>query len=451
VSATAASKIHAGELPLGDVFSAKYEFNIPDYQRPYAWGEEQAIQLLDDLMDNMDRGGEEPYFLGSLVLVKNEGESRADVIDGQQRLTTLTILLAVLRDLAENPAVSAGLAGYLVEGGDVIRQIPSSPRLTLRRRDRDFFRAYVQTPGRISELLTLHPDEAKTDSQESIRDNAKALHGRLCTWTDAARLELANQLMNRTFLVLVSTADLGSAHRVFGVMNARGLDLSAADIFKSKVIGALPDDMASAYADKWEEAEVLLGRDDFADLFLHIRTITSKTRARKELLVEFPEQVLDGYTSNGRAAEFVDAVLVPYAEAYQIIRDRSYASSQGAEPINRWFTRLSQIDNNDWLPAALWAVRHHRTVADPTVWLEAFLAGCTQPPESPPTSTSSGSSPMDQISALPRSILTTRRRPQRFERSTGRCTSPSAWSSTCSCVSTSPWPAATPGQATAIA
>lgn len=90
-------KLEAHEVQLSKVFSSDYEFAIPDYQRPYTWGTEQATQLLDDLYDAVDRNPDEPYFLGSVVLVKDANVPQAEVIDGQQRLTTLTILLSVLR------------------------------------------------------------------------------------------------------------------------------------------------------------------------------------------------------------------------------------------------------------------------------------------------------------------------------------------------------------------
>src|SRR5207248_9860789 len=94
------TKIEAHERNIGEIFSDLYQFEIPPYQRPYAWEEEQARELLNDLLDAMDNrdssGG--LYYLGSIVL-ELPTEAQARVIDGQQRLTTLTILLSVLRDL----------------------------------------------------------------------------------------------------------------------------------------------------------------------------------------------------------------------------------------------------------------------------------------------------------------------------------------------------------------
>lgn len=362
------SQLEAHEVPLHKVFSSDYDFRIPDYQRPYAWDTEQASELLNDLMEAVGRDPSDPYFLGSIVLVKNKELPAAEVIDGQQRLTTLTILLAVVRDLTQDTDLRKELEGMIQQPGNVIRKLPARPRLTLRARDASFFQQYVQTAGGIATLISLKPDALSTDAQRAIQRNAKIFNDVLTARTDAYRLGLI-QLAAQTFLVVVSTTDLESAHRTFSVMNARGLNLSAADIFKSLVVGQIPSSSTEEYARKWEDSEELIGRDDFSDLFLHMRLIISKQRAKLGLLKEFPEQVLNDYLS-GRAEEFVDNVLVPYAKAYEQIRDQAYHSVAGAEKVNAWFKRLAQLDNSDWRPAALWALRNR---SDDPVWLDAFL------------------------------------------------------------------------------
>ena len=108
-------QISARELPLYKVFCSDFDFRIPNYQRPYAWKVEQASQLLADLTDALNRGSDEPYFLGSVVLVQVAGSATADVIDGQQRLTTLTILLAILRDLTQSAELASELEQMIRE------------------------------------------------------------------------------------------------------------------------------------------------------------------------------------------------------------------------------------------------------------------------------------------------------------------------------------------------
>lgn len=364
------SKIHAAEQPLVQVFGPQYEFSIPDYQRPYSWGEEQASQLISDLLEAHQRNPEEPYFLGSLVLVKEEGVPQADVIDGQQRLTTLSIMFAVLRDLSSDPEVRREMHEYIVEPGRITSGISSNPRLHLRNRDREFFAKHVQDQGKLQVLYGLSDLQTKTDAQRAIRDNARLLHDRLSRLTEEQRMSLIMMLTLRTVLVTVSTEDLDSAHRIFSVMNARGLDLSAADIFKAELIGRIPDNLRASYADKWEVAEVELGRDGFSDLFQHIRMIYTKVRGRQEILKEFREQVLAKYLVESTAASFIDDVLVPYAEAYETIIDRNYRSSGTPGRVNKWLTRLSLLDNQDWVPPVLWALKNQSDNED---WLNEFL------------------------------------------------------------------------------
>ncbi|MCX4671715.1 DUF262 domain-containing HNH endonuclease family protein [Streptomyces sp. NBC_01381] len=365
-------QLDAHEVPLYKVFCSDYDFHIPNYQRPYAWQVEHAEQLLDDLAETLESGGDEPYFLGAIVLVKGPQDAWAEVIDGQQRLTTLTILLAVLRDLAGDPDVAREISNTVVEPGSITLGLAPKARLTLRSKDADFFRSNVQTSGAINDLLDRKPATFKTDAQCAIQSNAGALLEKLAPWPEQRRVELAQMLLKQTYLVVVSTPDLHGAYRIFSVMNARGLDLSPADIFKSRIIGDLSaaPDAADACTTKWEDAEEALGRDDFADLFLHLRMIFAKERAKKELLREFPEQVLNRHFLPGKAQDFVDDVLVPYADAYEQIRDHSYGAPTDAEPVNAWFRRLSQLDNNDWRPSVLWALRYQ---GDDPDWLDRFL------------------------------------------------------------------------------
>ena len=358
--------LSAHEYPLRKVFSSDYEFHIPEYQRPYRWGVDHVLQLLSDLEEALDRGEAEPYFLGSLVLVRR-ADSTFEVIDGQQRLTTLTILFAVLRDLADEE-IAAELSELVLEPGKRLAGIAAKPRLTLRAQDAQFFRKHVQVPGGIDALLEVTDAGAANESQRAIRNNAAALHRRLLDWDEERRNRLGALLTTKTFLVVVSTGDLSSAYRIFSVMNARGLDLAPTDIFKSKVIGELKE--RPEYAKRWEDAEEALGSEAFTDLFRDIRTVVSGERARLELLKEFPAQVLNTYTDSHREAIFVDEILLPYAKAFESTITSIVSSSPPWASINQSLARLALIDNKDWRPVALWALVHHPDDVD---FLTGFL------------------------------------------------------------------------------
>ena len=166
-------KISASEQPLNKVFSTDYDFNIPLYQRPFSWTTKEAGELLADLIENMGEGTpvEEtvPYFLGSVVLVKGDSPV-AEVVDGQQRLTTLTILFAALRPHLSQ-AESLSLTKLLYETADPILGLENRYRLKLRPQDAEFFQKYIQGDGGIALLKDLNP-ASLTDSRKNLREVA---------------------------------------------------------------------------------------------------------------------------------------------------------------------------------------------------------------------------------------------------------------------------------------
>ncbi|MEY9137519.1 uncharacterized protein with ParB-like and HNH nuclease domain [Bradyrhizobium diazoefficiens] len=126
--------IEAHEQTIGKIFSDSYAFEIPPYQRPYAWEKEQAVELLTDLLEAMDNtevsGG--VYFLGSVVLIKSPADPKSLVVDGQQRLTTLTILISVLRDLTSNEEVRIGRRSFVFQKANPDSGTVDRYRLLLR-------------------------------------------------------------------------------------------------------------------------------------------------------------------------------------------------------------------------------------------------------------------------------------------------------------------------------
>lgn len=364
-------KLEAAEINVGKLLtSGDFEFVIPEYQRPYAWGAEESLQLLSDLLGALEMGTDEPYFLGSIVLVKSPSVARSEIIDGQQRITTLTLLLSLLRDLVANDDLRRSIHDLIEKPALEWDNQPARPRLTLRPRDNQFFYDYVQTVGNTAKLIELSDNIPETDSQRGLRDNAKVLHNELVQLSEEQLKDLFRFIAGRAFLVTVSTPDLNSAYRIFSVMNARGLPLSPQDIFKSQVIGAIDEHEKQQYADRWEHLEESLGRDEFGDLFLYIRAIKARTRGVKSLLQEFPEQVLNAYLpDDGRG--FVREVLEPYARAdIHLLAQDFQGEGPHWEQVNHWLKRLNQLDNNDWRPPALWALTEHSE--DPELLVDFF-------------------------------------------------------------------------------
>ena len=349
------AKIHGAEYPIRKIFSNDFNFKIPLYQRPYPWTTEQAEELFDDLISfiGSDASGAvddlSPYFLGSIVLIKDESQPDAWVVDGQQRLTTLTILLSSLRHAMTTPEFSSGLTDYLYQEGSALEGTPNRYRLTLRERDADFFKTYVQDAGQIANLKDMNAAQI-SDARQNIRANAMLYLDRLDKLPEGQRVRLAQFIVKNCLLVVVSTPDLDSAYRIFSILNDRGLDLSHSDILKSEIIGRITAQQQDSYNDQWENAEEELGRDAFSDLFGHIRMIYRKQKGRESVLKEFREYVAKPM---GDSKKLIDDVLIPFADAFATIHSAAYESTAGAERVNQLLKWLNRIDNVDWIPPAI--------------------------------------------------------------------------------------------------
>jgi hypothetical protein len=374
VEAMTVAKIHGAEFPIRKIFSDDFNFTIPLYQRPYSWTTEEAGELLDDVLEfigpdtSVGIDDLSPYFLGSVVLIKSEDEPNAEVVDGQQRLTTVTILIAALRQSIEQAKYSDALTKYLYEQGDPIEGNPNRYRLTLRERDAEFFRTHVQDDGSIAKLKSLNQAQL-SDSRQNIRANALLYLERLANLPDNQRVRLVQFIVKNCLLVIVSTPDLDSAYRIFSILNDRGMDLSHSDILKSEIIGRIPVDQQDAYNERWEDAEDELGRDAFSDLFAHTRMIHRKQKMRESVLKEFREYVVKEIKDSKK---LIDDVLIPFADSFATIQTASYQSTEGADQVNQMLKWLNRIDNIDWIPPALSYLARNK--ANPKA-LHCFFAG----------------------------------------------------------------------------
>lgn len=358
------SKITGKEYPLSKIFSKEFDYYIPAYQRPYAWSQEQTEKLFDDLYDFYREEKNDNFFLGSIVLIKDDDKPHADVIDGQQRLTTLTILIS---------AIATRLSGdnktncirYLTEPGNDLEGLEPLPRLHLRQKDQKFFNEYIQNL-KLTELINLDPECLQDESQQHIRENCELILNRLNNkFQDEKQVtEFCKFIVTRCYIVAVYTPVQRSAFRVFSVMNSRGLNLMPTDIIKSDIIGQIPENEQQLYTDKWEDLEVQTSRSGFNDVFTHTRMIFAKTKAKQNLLDEFREAVLTKVSPK----ELIDDILEPYSIAYTILINKKYVSTKNAEQINHYLFWLNKIDNADWIPSAIKFFAEHKNDSEYVLW-----------------------------------------------------------------------------------
>lgn len=359
--------IRGSEYPIKKIFSDDFVFTIPLYQRPYCWTTEQSEEMLQDLLRAME-GPEEaidelaPYFLGSIVLIKGD-EADLQVIDGQQRLTTLTMLLSALRSLIKSD-YAKDLTAFLCEKGNIVTSTPTRYRLTLRKQDADFFKTYIQDENGIEDLKQLQG--TMSESQRNIRDNTLSFINQLKKLSEQQLIKLTQFVVNRCFMIVVavSTTDLDSAYRIFSILNNRGLNLSYPDILKAEFVNSMSLDQQEIYANKWDDLASLLGSELFEDLLFCLRTIFARERIRQGFIEEFHSYVYHpGNSKDMTPQEFIDKTLIPYAHAFNMIAKANYEYHKTNKlliaGINGMFRLLNKLDFGKWTPPALYYFRQN--------------------------------------------------------------------------------------------
>ncbi|RZK43380.1 MAG: DUF262 domain-containing protein [Pedobacter sp.] len=361
------STISAEKLVVKDIFCDDYLFTIPNYQRPYSWEEEHCTQLLDDLhtfaFKDDDFDDLPPYFLGSAVIIKKPTVRNAQIVDGQQRLTSLTILLSCLRFVIDDKENKDTISDFIYQKGNKLKGTSPTFRLKTRQRDQDFFNRVVQTESGLSQYF-LKPDEIapENDAQNQMLANAKALlqEFQRKKYTQDQLELLATYIIQKCVIVVVASTDEEMAFRIFNVLNDRGKDLTIADILKSEILEKISEEDQDFYTEKWEDCETKLGIQNFKDFFSHLRAIFAKKKAEKSVLVEIREYV----NPTAKPKEFIDEILIPFTNAYLNILKVDYKSTQYAEEINNLFRLLKRVAHTDWIPSAIYFLAKHPSASN---------------------------------------------------------------------------------------
>ena len=277
----------------------------PEYQRPYVWGEEEIHDLLDDLTFASATKPDSEYFLGSFVFQSKPANKSAgrlfeenDLLDGQQRMTTLLLLMAVIRDITTNHEIKQTCQTCIFQQANTFRHVPERTRLVfdIRETVQQFVDDFIKCDGGTRDTEALQAFSAKT-RELSVQNMVKGLDTirTFLTGEDAPNPfdPFFDFLLNKVMMIYVATEDLEDAFRLFTILNNRGVPLRNSDILKSINLGALDKNVPAdkvKYARMWEEAEGELG-DEFDRFLNHLRTILIKEKARMNLLREFEDNI----------------------------------------------------------------------------------------------------------------------------------------------------------------
>lgn len=301
-------EIEAKKVNINTLFK-DYWFRIPEFQRSYVWGQEQIDELLDDLDYARTNHPNKEYFLGSVVLQKHSVKDKlvtyecCDVLDGQQRMTTLFLLMAVLRDLSQNPKLTTNVKEAIYQEEDPFSNQPERIRIEFLIRDavESFVEDFIKTDGatenesRLKDLVS-----SSNVSLSNMANSMLYLRKRLSEISDNDLNNFAVFLFNKVIVIYVASESLEDAFRLFTILNDRGIPLSNSDILKSLNIGEVESEKKRQnFAVMWEKLEGEFGREEFDRFLGHIRTIVLKEKARENLLKEYEKIYKTGKLQKG--------------------------------------------------------------------------------------------------------------------------------------------------------
>lgn len=289
--------IDANKEILQKVFSENFWFIIPEYQRSYVWQTDNITELAEDLFFAFENKPDSEYFLGSLVLKKLTSSSfpEYEVLDGQQRLTTFFMMLAILRDLIPNEQAKRTIHKRIYQEENILENVPARPRITYKIRDKveDFINDFIIMKDGTTETEELEQySEGGNLSLTNMANGIIVLREYFMEKQEGVDLQqFVKFIFNKALFIYVSTDNTEDAFRLFTILNNRGIPLTNADILKSQNIGALNSEKeVTKYARIWEEIEGKHGEN--YDRFLQfIRTILVQEKARTNLLEEFNDKI----------------------------------------------------------------------------------------------------------------------------------------------------------------
>ncbi len=300
--------MEAAERTISQILTEQIRYEIPPYQRPYSWEKGNVEQLLEDVWEAYEADDEE-YFIGSLITIEKDKGRHYDVVDGQQRLTTLNLIFARLRDAVDEPAKSE--LGRRVLPRNALTGEEETPRLKLRQRDQNFFRRHVLSGEDISQVMRSEIARDQDAPKQRITENLEAIDAFIARHSQQTLKLFANYLLSKVYVVFVTTASWQSAYRLFNVLNARGMALSNADLIKNMLFAQLGGDTKrnAELEEAWLTLEEQIGIERLDQFLGHHRSSIVAVKARKSLHEEYEPMVqgaetpfafLDGINSSAK-------------------------------------------------------------------------------------------------------------------------------------------------------
>ncbi|GAA7693979.1 DUF262 domain-containing protein [Helicobacter pylori] len=348
------AKIESYEWYLKNTLKEELYYQIPIYQRPYQWTEENCEKLLDDLFEDYEKDRKSDYFCGSLVLIESdEGNKTYDVVDGQQRLSTFILLAKVLATLY---SVDDKSQEYLQRSWSDRHEY----RGKKKKKRLDFDLVGSSAKKDFQDALDFFDDlDASKGKDSKSNDPSKSknsyLKNAIClkNYLKKKEIEDINDFIEwlyfKVVFITITCPDADRALRIFNVLNARGLPLNATDIFKGELLKKLTEEKEQEeLATRWENLRQKCLDNGFAmeTLFSqyleYLDPVTSRQKMGKRLNTQFdklqkpPLEYLDGVEYFYKA--YVEVLEMPdlYAHLLSYVATDSWRAILCASLLHRY-------------------------------------------------------------------------------------------------------------------
>jgi uncharacterized protein with ParB-like and HNH nuclease domain len=287
-------------------------YKVADFQRDYVWDDDDISQLVNDIIDSMNES-QEKYFLGAIVLT--DGNEKYLIVDGQQRITTLTIFISALRQKLKliNPEVADFLGKFIVDQKFSNDSIEYSSRL---------FFDEVSADNAISKMALGVDLISENDSDTDTAKNIKAGFNYLINYLsndDIDLTRLANYLLHKVVLLPYITNNMKQALTVFETLNSKGRSLTPIDLLKNALFSHEPESNWDSLKEQWLKFKNTL--DDIKE--------SEKRFLKYYILVNHNQRVPEGdvfeWISNGRNSNMSESPfkflehIQNFAESYSYV------------------------------------------------------------------------------------------------------------------------------------
>ena len=306
-------ELHAYARTISDLFSVKRQYIVPRFQRPYSWTKEQVRELWKDIVNSIYYSNSElvntEYFIGSLVLIGNDKSSKHQIVDGQQRLTTITILLSVLcerfKELEKENIANAIYKNYIAgedDNGDAyFKLVNETPKPFFQTSIQYIDKKLDQLPSTVEEttLLNSYKELYILTSREKLQYKFVGYDLKDNTNYENVLKCIRDQIVTYLKVIFITVAEEDEAYTIFETLNARGMNLSFVDLIKNKIFKSIrithPDDYVKT---KWKEiTSNLSSRDNVGsleDYMRHFWISQYKYVAKSKIYKSFQDQFNEG-------------------------------------------------------------------------------------------------------------------------------------------------------------